>query len=209
MRKKETAFAETEEHRAPRTQKNPMDGLSMHTDVGTAPTDVGTSGQEPQSWQRKSMGNPKGKEEAEEEEAAKSWLAWECRVAYPLMSCLACLSDLGRSAAANAGSGRCCHHEALELLLRSIAISHEWGDGRTGDRDDGAGVCQCAPAPRTVVVYRLRRACMCRSARVQCRAGSARELSLLLAEGGASYLMIGACRNGWLLVVEHGRMAVR
>lgn len=158
----------------------------------------------------KAWGTPKErKRQKKKKQPRAGWLAWECRVAYPLMSCLACLSDLGRSAAANAGSGRCCHHEALELLLRSIAISHEWGDGRTGDRDDGAGVCQCAPAPRTVVVYRLRRACMCRSARVQCRAGSARELSLLLAEGGASYLMIGACRNGWLLVVEHGRMAVR
>ncbi|CAD6261163.1 unnamed protein product [Miscanthus lutarioriparius] len=82
------------------------------------------------------MGKPKGKKKAEEEEAAaaaKSWLAWKSRVAYPSMSCLASLSVLGRSAAASAaGSGRCCHHEALKLLLRRIASQLArvgWGDG--------------------------------------------------------------------------------
>lgn len=127
---------------------------STHTDVSTAPTNVGTSGQEPRGRREKARGSPKPKEKKKAEEeaaAAKSWLAWKSRVAYPLMSCLASLSVLGRSAAASAaGSGRCCHHGALELLLRRIAsqlarVGWGDGDGRTGDRDDGAGVCQCAP----------------------------------------------------------------
>ena len=50
------------------------------------------------------------------------------------------LSVLGRSAAA--GSGRCCHHEALELLLRRIAsqlarVGVGWGDGDGDGRTDG------------------------------------------------------------------------
>lgn len=64
-------------------------------------------------------------------------------------------------------------------------------DGRTGDRDDGAGVCQCAPRPRSVsIVY----ACvyMCRSAapgqgRPAGRAARVSCPSLLAEGGGASY----------------------
>jgi hypothetical protein len=80
-------------------------------------------------------GDPK--EKVEEEEAAKCSLASKNRVAYPLMCCLARLYELG-SAAASAGSGPCCHHEALELLLRrriansQLARVGRWTDGGQG-----------------------------------------------------------------------------
>jgi hypothetical protein len=64
----------------------------------------------------------------------------------------------------------------------------------------------CVSAPPRTVVYRLRRACMCRSARGRAGQGARRVSLSLLAEGGPVVRMIGACRNGGLVAVEHGRM---
>jgi hypothetical protein len=63
----------------------------------------------------------------------------------------------------------------------------------------------CVSAPPRTVVYRLRRACMCRSARGRAGQGARRVSLSLLAEGGPVMRMIGACRNGGLVAVEHGR----
>jgi hypothetical protein len=124
--KKETAFAETKEHRVLWTTELPQ--------RTSAPAGKSLEVAE----KKHGPGDPKEKVEEEEEAAAKCSLASKNRVAYPLMCCLARLYELGRSAAASAGSGPCCHHEALELLLRrriansQLARVGRWTDGGQG-----------------------------------------------------------------------------
>lgn len=133
-RVRETAFAEAEEHTVPRAQE-PNQANTRWKAMCGAPQRMAAGLSKNLEIAGGKAGERKRKGRRRKEEEKRGGRRGEPRVAYPLMSCLACLPacppELGRSAAA-AGSGWCRHHEGFGASAQLARVGvMEW-NGRRG-----------------------------------------------------------------------------